>query len=189
MVFASARRAKHFYAGHFSRETDTTRAMNAACHVGFDERPKIFVGDRAFVFLETRMVEPVGHRLVLKIALAALIADRAVQRMIDQQEFHYTVTGILDRLGIGLNDHAVADGHRTGSDRFRRTLHFHETHAAVTGNRKPLVVAETGDFNAGLFAGLEDRYAVLDLDLGPVNYHLCHEYRSLLRPRCESGLR
>ena len=29
-----------------------------------------------------------AHRQVLQLALAALVADRAVERMVDQQEFH-----------------------------------------------------------------------------------------------------
>ena len=37
---------------------------------------------------EPRLAAAVGHRLVLQGALAALVADRAVERVVDQQELH-----------------------------------------------------------------------------------------------------
>jgi hypothetical protein len=36
-------------------------------------------------------VDAVGHRLVLQVALAALVADRAVERVVDQQELHHAL--------------------------------------------------------------------------------------------------
>ena len=129
------------------------------------------------------MIEPVSHRLVLQIAFAALVADRAIQRMVDQQEFHHAVAGFLDGLGIGLDDHPVADRHRAGRDRLRRAFHFHKAHPAVAGNGQPFVVTEARNFDAGLFAGLQHGDAVFDLYFGPVDGHFCHEFQSPLRPR------
>ena len=37
---------------------------------------------------EPGLAAAVGHRLVLQRALAALVADRAVERVVDQQELH-----------------------------------------------------------------------------------------------------
>ena len=40
-----------------------------------------------FVFVEARIVQPVFHVIVLELAFAGLVADRAIQRMIGKQEF------------------------------------------------------------------------------------------------------
>ena len=58
-------------------------------------------------------VRPVAHRLVLQRALAALVADRAVQRVVDQQQLHHALLRLLrHRRGeLGLDDHAVGDRH------------------------------------------------------------------------------
>ena len=44
------------------------------------------------------------HRLILQIALAALIADRAIERMIDQQEFHHAFARFFDQRRLGVDD-------------------------------------------------------------------------------------
>ena len=74
------------------------------------KRPEIFVLDRALVVLEAPGVEAVGHGLVLKIAFAALVADRAVERMIDEQELEHALAGLLHRLGVVLMVGSVPSG-------------------------------------------------------------------------------
>ncbi len=88
-------------AGHLGHEAHTARAVDAARHVGVDQGPEIFVLDRALVVLEAPGVEAVGHGLVLEIAFAALVADRAVERMIDEQELEHALARLLHRLGAG----------------------------------------------------------------------------------------
>src|ERR1700730_5024663 len=83
--------------GDFGQEANAARAVDAAVHAGLDQRTKILVVDGPLVLLEPAAVEPVSHRLVLQIAFTALIADRTVERMVDQQEFHDALLR-LDRL-------------------------------------------------------------------------------------------
>ena len=71
--------------------------MDAARHEGADQRPEIFVGYGALVVLESPGVEAVGHGLILQIALAALVADRTVERVIDQQELEHALARLLHR--------------------------------------------------------------------------------------------
>src|SRR5665213_3491619 len=68
--------------GDFGGEADAARAMNAAVHRGAHERPDILVFDGALVLGEARGIDAEGHRLVLQIAFAALVADRAIERMV-----------------------------------------------------------------------------------------------------------
>ena len=127
--------------------------------LGLDQRAEILVADGALVLLEPAAVETVGHRLVLQIALAALVADRAIERMIDQQELHHPLLR-LDRLWrFGVNHHAVGRRHRAGGDRLWRFLDLDQTHPAVAGDREALVVAEMRDLDPGVLAGLQDRRA------------------------------
>jgi hypothetical protein len=43
----------------------------------------------------------------------ALVAHRAVQRVVDQQELDDRVLGVADPVGLRVDDHAVLDGSRT----------------------------------------------------------------------------
>ncbi len=90
-VLAAANRAELGNAGDFGGEANAARAMDAAVHRGLDERADIFVFDRALVLGIARSIDAIAHRLILQVAFAALIADRAIERMVDQQEFHHAL--------------------------------------------------------------------------------------------------
>ena len=78
-ILAASDGAQFGNAGHFGRETYTPRAMNASIHRGLDQRANIFVFNRALVLGKAGCIDAVGHRLILQVAFAALVADRAVQ--------------------------------------------------------------------------------------------------------------
>ena len=146
--------------------------------MGLDQRAEILVRHRALVLGEARPVETVGHRLVLQIALAALVADRAIQRVVDQQELHHPLARLPHRRRVGADHHVVADRHRAGGDRLGRALHLDQAHAAIAGDRQALVIAEARNLHPRLLAGLEDGDPVLDLDLNPVDGQCRHGSRS-----------
>ncbi len=79
---------------------------------------------------EPRLCGTVAHRLVLQRAFAALVADRAVQRVVGQQELEVADLGLLGDLGrhLRLDDHAGGDLERA------RRLRLGEP-AAVAGVR------------------------------------------------------
>ena len=87
-VLAAAGGAELRIALDLLAEAHAARAMDAARHVGRDERPEVLVLDHALALGEARDVAAVADREVLQLALPALVADRAVERMVDQQEFH-----------------------------------------------------------------------------------------------------
>ncbi len=82
------------------KRTQRVQWMHAV-HDRLDERTDILVFDGALVFLIARGVDAEGHRLVLQVAFAALVADRAIERVVDQQEFHYAFAGLLDHRRVG----------------------------------------------------------------------------------------
>src|SRR6185436_13778898 len=142
------------HAGNLRRETNAARAMDTPRHDGLDQRSDIFLLDRALVLLVTAGIDAVSHRLVLQIAFAALIADRAVERMVDQQEFH----------------------HAHGARRLRLwdADDLDETHAAIAGDRQTLVETEARNFRARSLAGLEQCVLRRNVDLFSVDNDLGH---------------
>src|SRR5208283_5587622 len=95
-ILAAPDGAELLVPGDLGQKPDAPRTMDAAIHAGLDQRTEILVGDGALVLLEPAAVETVGHRLVLQIALAPLVANRTVERVIDQQELHHPLLR-LDR--------------------------------------------------------------------------------------------
>ena len=86
---AAADRAELLEALDLLREAHAARAVNAARHVGGHERTEVLVLHHALALVVARDVAAEAHREILQLALAALVADRAVERMIDQQELHH----------------------------------------------------------------------------------------------------
>ena len=63
-----------------------------------------------------RLTTSVSHRLVLQGALAALVADRAVQRVVNEEELQHALLGFASHLGadLSLDDHPLSDRHSAG---------------------------------------------------------------------------
>ena len=77
-MFATPQGTHIVHPGHLFREANTAHAMNAACHGGGDQRPHVFVFDRALVFVETIGTAAKSHGLILQVTLAALVTNRAI---------------------------------------------------------------------------------------------------------------
>src|SRR5204863_2511849 len=85
---------------------------------------------------------------VLERALAALVADRAVERVVDEDELErrlLSFRGALGGLGCA-DDHPVLRRHRAGRLELRHALDLAEAHAASADRRpEPRLVAEHRD--------------------------------------------
>ncbi len=174
-VLATPGRAEFRHAGDLGDEADAARAMYAARHHSLHQRAEILVLHRALVLGIARMVHAIAHGLILQVALAALIADRTIQRVIDQQEFHHAAPRLAHHRRVSVHHHAVGDRVGAGGNRLgRRLLDLHQTHAAIAGDRQTLVVAEARNFDAGHLAGLDDRGTVGDFDLNTVDGDFGH---------------
>ena len=166
---APANRANFLDAGHFLGKAHTARAVDAAGHRGLDDRSHIFFGDRALILFVARAALAIGHRLILKIAFAALVADRAVERMVDQEKLHDALARLLDHFAVGADFLPFGSGQRTAGLRLRwPRLHFNQTHPAIAGDAQPLVIAETRDFLAGKLHGLQHSRALRNFDFDAI---------------------
>ncbi len=181
-VLAAAGRAHFRRAADLGGEADAARALDAAVHRGLDQRAQIFVLDRALVLGKAAGVDAIAHRLVLQVALAALIADRAIQRMVDQQELHHAFARLLHhrrargdfrRLALGAGP-AIAHAPGAACDRLRAALHLDQAHPAIAGDRQPLVVAEARNLGARRLARLQQRVLGRHIDLFAIDDDLGH---------------
>src|SRR5438309_1352216 len=87
---AAIDKAEHIVLGNFLAKPDATRAEDAAFVIECNSGPKL----HRFRFLDLVLQKPrfglsVFDTELLESAFARLIANRAVEWMIDQQEFHY----------------------------------------------------------------------------------------------------
>ena len=80
---------------HLVAVADTTQTLHAAVHLRFDQGTEILFLENALGFEETAGGSGVFMGKILKVALAALIADRTIQRMIGQDEFEHRFVGII----------------------------------------------------------------------------------------------
>ena len=63
--------------------------MNAACHVRCDQRAEVLVLHRALALVVAGQIAAETHGEILQLTLTALVADRAIERVVDQEEFHH----------------------------------------------------------------------------------------------------
>src|SRR5690606_29714692 len=110
-------------------KTHATGAVNAALHaVGGDEQAHALGHHHTLFFLIARSGLAVAHGQILQLALAALVTDRAVQRVIDQQKFHHRVLRGNRLFRARVNDHAVGNGRGTGGQGLGRLLDVDQAH-------------------------------------------------------------
>ncbi len=99
-----------------------------------------------------------GH--VLQFALAAGIADRAVEGMVGEQDFKRGLARLHHLLGLRLHHHAFGDGRGAGGLHLGHLFDFDQAHAACALERESGVVAEGGNLDAILLAGLNEQGAL-----------------------------
>jgi hypothetical protein len=98
---------------------------------------------------------------VLQRALAALVAHRAVERMVDEQELDDRLLRLLDAVGLGVDDHAVLDRRRAAGLQLGDALDLDQAHAAGADRGAELgLVAEDRDLDVAVLGGV-DQHRVL----------------------------
>ncbi len=119
---------------------------------------------------------PVGHGLVLQRAFAALVADRAVQRMVDQQEFHDAALRLVGcfRAELRAHHHVGCDGRGARGQRFALAFDLDQALPACADRIEQGMVAEPGNLNAHQLRGPDHQRALGNTDLVPVDRQRHH---------------
>ncbi len=153
----------------FVADANAAEAENAARAVIENYRGPLLLVDVEFGFGEAAFAGAVAEHHVLQFALAALVADRAVEGVVGQQEFERVLAGGSHLCGVGMDYHAVADGQRTRHLQLRHFFHFHETHSAGSLKGVAFVVAERRNLDARAFGRFDDKGAGRRFELPAVD--------------------
>ena len=158
-------------------ETHTARAQNATFGVKDHIRPKVhYLAPMHFFFLETTMVEAILHVIVLQPAFPRLVANRTIERMIDEQEFQHPAAAFNHPRGVSKHHHIIYHWRITANFQLRAPLQLNETHAAIARNTEFGVVTVVRDGHASLMRRLDNRGVVSCRNFLAVNGQLfCHE--------------
>src|SRR4051794_2938526 len=170
-VVASLEEHQLVVLGHLLREADAAVAEDAALAVDRDQRRQLERLLEVALWLdEARAAGAPAEGDVLKRALAALVADRAVERVVHEQELDYRVLSLLDVVGGGVHHHPVLDRRGAGGLELRHALDLDEAHAARAHRLAQLgFVAEVGDLDVALLGGVHEHLALGRAHLAPVD--------------------
>ena len=122
-----------------------------------------------------RRARAVPEGEVLQRALAALVADRAVERVVDEDELECPFLALCRarRRGGRAHDHPVLRAERAARLELRQPLDLDEAHAAGADRRsEPRLVAEHRDLDARGGRRLDEPQAARNLDLAVVDRQL-----------------
>ena len=160
---ATLREVDEGLARHLLGKTGAARALDAALPIEQHERADLDgLGPVPFLLDEPALSRPVGHRLVLEGALASLVADGAVERVVEEQELEHALLGLSGRLGLG--EDLLAVGHLDEAGRLQArapgTGDLDEAHAAHADRLHPRVVAKARDEDPGPLGRRDDELAL-----------------------------
>lgn len=79
--------------GNFLSKSDAASAVDASVHVSDNHWTDILILNCSFELVVSRSIKTIIFRVVLQVALTTLIADRAIERMVCKDEFHYGTSG------------------------------------------------------------------------------------------------
>src|SRR5581483_4566599 len=129
-------------------------AEDAARPVEEDHRRPLLLFFVELGFHEARFGGAVAEGHVLQFALAAGVADGAVERMVAEQKLERGLARLADFFAGGGDDHAVGDGDGAGRLHLRHLLDLDQAHAAGGLERETRVIAERRHLDAHALAGL-----------------------------------
>ena len=108
---------------------------------------------------EPRLAGTERERLVLQRALAAAVADRAVERVVHEQELEHAVLDLLHRVALRVARPCLRHGRGARGREAAHAFDLDEAHAAHADRLHALVPAEPRDVDAVLLRGLDQQLA------------------------------
>ena len=160
--------------GDVAREAGAAVAEDAALAVERDQRRhRDRLVERHLRERHPGRAGAVPEREVLQRALAALVADRAVERVVDEDELERALlaVGCALRARRRSHDHPFLGGERAARLELREPLDLDEAHAArADGGPEARLVAEDRDLDPRRSRRLDEARSLLDLDLPVVDH-------------------
>ena len=136
------------------------------------------------LFNETRLTGTMQERLILKGAFAALVTDRAVQRMVSEEQLEDTVLGLLDLVRIRNDVHTLArrDEACWLQRGATRAVHLNEAHPTHPNRLHARVITKTRNVRTSTLSRSDDHLALFGGDLTAVEVQrdLCGLDRGIL---------
>src|SRR5438105_3226779 len=140
---------------------DAAEAHDAAFAVQHDLRPeRIGLLLVTLFFGEAGSAWAVSEGVVLQGTLATLVANRAVERVVGEQELEHAVLSGDDVWRVGVDDHVGSDGCGTGGLQAGQFLDLHQAHAAGADGLQPGLVAEDRDLEPDQLGGPDEQHAL-----------------------------
>ena len=139
----------------FVADAHAAEAEDAARRIEKHDGRKLFFRSVDLLFGVAALAGAVAEDHVLQFALAALVAYRAIERMVGQQEFQGVLAGLRHLRGFGPHDHAFGDGESASRHQLGHLLHFDEAHAAGGLQSESFVIAERRNLDADRLRGID----------------------------------
>ena len=114
-IHAARTNAQRLHVHAFIANAHAAEAQNAPRRIVINQRRPFFFRVMQFFFIEAAVVQPVAKSHVLQFALAALVANRTIERMIRKQELDHVLACFVNLRRIGLNNHAFHRDERARS--------------------------------------------------------------------------
>ena len=132
--------------------------------------------ERQRALQDARRLLPVAERVLLQVArdvdagrALELAGRQAVRVVVAEDELEHHAAVLDDALGVGGDDHPLLDLRPAADRRVVAALDLDRADAAGAVGGELRLVAQRRDLDAQDAAGLEDRLAVLDLELPAVD--------------------
>src|SRR5690606_33841433 len=161
--------AQRFIAGDLAHETHAPRAHDAAVTLVEDVAAEVVTAEDALRLDRAPVLAPLLRDVVLELALAGLVADRAVERVVDQVELEDAGASGLRLLALSVDHLPVGHLRDARGRQLRHPFDLDQAHAALGRRRKPRVVAIVRDPDARPLGGLDDPRPLRHLDLHAVD--------------------
>ena len=175
-MLSATSHAEFHHARDFLTKPHAARAVDATRHFfSRNERSHRLVKDDAFSLVISTAAATVADRQVLKLAFAALIADRAVKRVVDQQELHHRFLRGNGFFGASPDLHARSHWSGAGRQSFGRLLDLDQAHPAIRRDAQFLVITKMRNVQTQGIGRMHDHAALDDRGGFAVDFEFNHE--------------
>src|SRR5574337_548496 len=149
---AQLRRPRHILA-----KSDTARTQNAPLRVEDDKwTDRLVLDPMDLRFDKTAFPWTEPERVVLKRTLSALIADGAIERVVQQQKLQHRIPGLLHAFGGREHLHPIRNGGGARDDQLWGSVYLHLAHPTTAHHAELRMIAKMRNLAAGLQNRLEN---------------------------------